>query len=323
MSEEQQGPKPMMDIKTLVVIGLALVAIAFAIRLICYRTKRGEEILDSEHQVNPSNPKANAAEREGSDVAIEHTEPHNFPTVTKKEDARNKLKECRECATLCVEVLALIGLAIYAFLTYFSTIATQTAANAAKSAADTASAQLVLGQRPWVGPSSTAEITLTNLPSGPHFEASVEFKNFGPSAAFHVIPMVERSGFQQVVPLLQINDGSKSALCQVAELRIVNADKAPSQFEYGFPMYPQVPTRAGAVARGVIPMDDHAAVYGCVAYVDQLHTSLKSPIHHSWFCYATVDTLDKLVIDVADKTKYPDGKKVLPTMNCNFYQGAD
>jgi hypothetical protein len=183
--------------------------------------------------------------------------------------------------------------------------------------------EMQIEHRPWVGPSAMAEITITNTPAGLHFDASVEIKNFGPSAAFRVVPMVEESGFQHIAALVQIKDGRKSDLCQVADT-IVNTDKVSNLSESGFPLYPQAPIRAGAVPRaGAIQLDDELAVVGCIAYVDQLHSSeVKSPIHHSWFCYGSIDPFNKLIADVADKTKYPDGKRVA-MMNCNFYQGAD
>jgi hypothetical protein len=120
-------------------------------------------------------------------------------------------------------------------------------------------------------------------------------------------------------------DGLKEDLCLWADMATTEADHVPNDPSSGFPLFPQVPTQVGAVQLGGTPqLDDSLVIAGCVAYVDQLHTSeVKSPVHHTWFCYTTFDTLNKLGADIADKAKYPDGKKVLPTMNCLFFQGAD
>ncbi len=78
------------------------------------------------------------------------SESDSPPAPANKKYSGKKCRKCLDIARFVVETLALIGLVVYACLTYLMYCETKKAANAAKSAADTAHDTLIASQRPWV-----------------------------------------------------------------------------------------------------------------------------------------------------------------------------
>ncbi len=76
--------------------------------------------------------------------------PNSPPPPTNKKESRKRCRSGLQIAIFVVEVLALFGLGVYAYLTYLMYCETKKAANAAKRSADTAASQLELAERPWV-----------------------------------------------------------------------------------------------------------------------------------------------------------------------------
>ena len=145
--------------KLAIIVGLGVIAVSLAVWLIC-RPKKIEETRNPERPEESSNPQTDNSDDNSSVTASVGPKSDDPPVIPYEENARNKRKECRECVTLCVEVLGLIGLSIYAYITYGmwteakqQTIATQIAAKAAESAAKTAQGQLSemqAEQRAWI-----------------------------------------------------------------------------------------------------------------------------------------------------------------------------
>jgi hypothetical protein len=72
------------------------------------------------------------------------------PDLKDEHDTERKQDNAREKKKIVVEISTLVVVAIYAFLTWWQGCSTKRAADAATSAADTASRALTLDQRPWL-----------------------------------------------------------------------------------------------------------------------------------------------------------------------------
>jgi len=89
-------------------------------------------------------------------------------------------------ATLIVEVLGLVGLFVYARLTYLMYCETKKAADAAESAAKTAASQLELAERPWVDANIALDGPFTFNTNGASIPLKITLRNTGHSPALSV-----------------------------------------------------------------------------------------------------------------------------------------
>jgi hypothetical protein len=95
-------------------------------------------------------------------------------------------KHWLDYATFAIEILGLLGLAIYAAITYGIYCANQTASEAAKSAAETAAAQLELAERPWVDASVLLDGPFTFSVNGATIPLRIALRNTGHAPALSV-----------------------------------------------------------------------------------------------------------------------------------------
>jgi hypothetical protein len=118
-------------------------------------------------------------------VASATAEPYVPPSETNCKNTCKNEKHYLDYATFGVEVLGLVGLAIYCVITYGAYCANKTAAEAAKGAATAATNSVTLqqnstqtDQRAWV---SVSDVEF--LPRGSSFDVDVVFTNTGKTPA--------------------------------------------------------------------------------------------------------------------------------------------
>src|SRR5579864_7817660 len=102
------------------------------------------------------------------------------PSMGEGERARHKLKDCRDCWTFGIEILGVLGLSAYAYITYQMWQEAQT--------------QTVEANRAWLGyqqaKDSNLPVVIDRLEIAPRFavEAHYTIENFGHGPAIKVIP---------------------------------------------------------------------------------------------------------------------------------------
>jgi len=120
--------------------------------------------------------------------------PDSPPAPPKEKHPRKKCRSRLDIARFVVEVLGLIGLVIYAVLTYFMYCETKKAANAADSAAKTAANQLELAERPWVDANIAVGGPLIFNINGASLPLKIALRNTGNSpalaAAAYPLPLI-------------------------------------------------------------------------------------------------------------------------------------
>jgi hypothetical protein len=110
----------------------------------------------------------------------------------RKENSEKKATETYQSRTLFVQRATLVAIVIYAILTAFIYCANKKAAEAAKSAADTARDSLVRGNRPWLGVAGNIKILQQPKPTNegiPQYSVKISLavKNFGLSPALRTV----------------------------------------------------------------------------------------------------------------------------------------
>ncbi len=264
--------------KLAIIVGLGVIAVSLAIWLIC-RPKKIEETRNPVGPEESSNPQTDNSDDNSSVAASVEPKSNDPPAIPHKENARNKRKECRECVTLCVEVLGLIGLSIYAYITYGmwtevrqQTIATQIAAKAAESAAKTAQGQLSemqAEQRAWISitkDSGVESLSIDSVNNQLDAKLKITLQNTGRNPAVFVSVNAEMTEFA-------IPHGGSMPDWQAAVYKI-------DVRTYGFTMFPnsiqptfevtvssKIPTQAV-----VVP-----SIAACVIY----HDAVTGKIHHT------------------------------------------
>jgi hypothetical protein len=293
MSQEQSG----IDLKTALVGGIVIAVIIVGIYLIC-RPKKIEKIRDAIDPETAAEAKTEAPPNGSMKADVIKTKEHP-PSVTDEKHARKNRKECRECITLCIEVLGLLGLFVYASLTYKmwseakqQTIATQTAAKAAESAAKAAQDQLTemqSEQRPWVYAETPVFLKPITQNVNGVWEMRIEFTihNTGHLPAMNVTPVAES-------PVPTFNSGDI-----IAEYQHGNCiDKGPDYSAItGDTIFPGQTVKR-AITIGIWPRDIVAAIahihhvdpwiIGCFEY-----RLPNSPVpHFTRFAYIVSDSID-------------------------------
>jgi hypothetical protein len=184
--------------------------------------------------------------------------------------------------TLGLEAFGLLVLIVYTVATMAIWCANKNAADAAKSAADTAHAALVKGNRPWVGVDGSPSL-LEPLLIGNSVNAKIHFvlKNVGTSPALHV-------NVSAVVPAYET--GGLDELQRVANAMCASADDSSKPLHgeaigpYIFPA-DTIPRNIGSQSGPGIPKPVHAElsfnIIGCIAYLDQFQEA----IHHTRLCF--------------------------------------
>ena len=125
-------------------------------------------------------PDRQASKDSRNETQTPATTSEGHPSVSECEDARKKFRECRECWTLAIEVVGLLGLSAYAYITF------QLWQEAQKQTVDSA--------RAWVGyqqiPNSNLPIAIDRLEISPSLRVEWHYtiENFGNGPAIKVVP---------------------------------------------------------------------------------------------------------------------------------------
>ncbi len=191
---------------------------------------------------------------------------------------------------------------IYAAITLALWCVNKKAADAAKSAADTARDTLIYSQRPWVHPSSPIRLTQP-IVIGPNriaVSGTMTIKNYGPSPALFVV-----SSLDIVTDIKDFKNRADNG-CNLIE-RLTKENEF-SQNAFGPPIFPQEVMAQPFDISDDTPHPNLTVLYfaGCIIYRDQFGKSL----HHTRFCVETPRLArDFRMADVL--------------VNCNIGQAAD
>jgi hypothetical protein len=215
--------------------------------------------------------------------------PHSYKiTCDKKRDWIDK-------ATLGLEGFGLFVLIVYTIFTGLMWYANKKAADAAKSAADTAHDALVRSNRPWIG---VSQPVIPVFKEHELREYSINYKNFGVSPGIKIFVGAMPYSSLDMVKVHQ------RYLCD--SLKRYTTESTP----HGTALFPGMESSQGiSIAPGVnkVSLDPEMPLYlaGCISYWDQF------PLHHeTTFCLQTSGAL---------KT-YEIGK---PLVSCNDYNDAN
>jgi hypothetical protein len=186
--------------------------------------ENSEENPDSRgEQENPDDKQGKPEQQ----ISAKSAEPGMPPSTTNGKESNRCKKHWIEYATFGVEVLGLIGLVIYALLTYGIYCASKNSADAAKSAANTAKNALEIQSRPWITVPDSLDVPSSNPKAG---WPNLILNNYGSSPAIVMYPdqlvlsYVQKDEVRNWRYSLQFPD-----LCGLAEDR------------RKFPVFPKVP----------------------------------------------------------------------------------
>lgn len=210
----------------------------------------------------------------------ESSRPHCQITCTQEKDWWSEYKPL-------LEIVGIILLAVYTGYTIKMYWANQDAADAARSAADTAASALVVANRPWVG---VEKVTISDPPT---FEdtpgglratvkiVTVSVRNFGPSPALNV--SVDAAPFDGTEQDTEAQFKRESALhCDRAD--DMNREIGTGIGSAGQIVFPQSPATFRLGSNG--PAKERGRfveLIGCITYMDQFGAPVR---HHTRFCFA-------------------------------------
>ena len=163
------------------------------------------------------------------------------PVDSKEEETEKKNIKRRKTITFRVEMASAFVLFIYAVFTALIYCATKKAADAAKSAADTASKQLELAERPWVDTAIAIDGPLVWNVNGMNVTVKVATRNIGNSPALSVFSS----------PLLLVGANAENAsnyrahVCENADNATRHGDLGVALFPNGSPVERQYSTSIG------------------------------------------------------------------------------
>jgi hypothetical protein len=163
----------------------------------------------------------------------------------------------------------------------------QTQAKAAQDSVDAIKRNMEVQQRAWVGPIPVQPVVIQSLNLGPpnlviRYQSTI--KNFGPSPALNVTPVVEAApGFDKL-------DDTAKRVCNFADAfvtgkttKVISAPATLKSHKWGNTLFPGSEHVESSV--GSVPSDPKLTVLylvGCIAYRDQFrHT------RHTHFCVET------------------------------------
>jgi hypothetical protein len=188
---------------------------------------------------------------------------------------------------------------------------TKKAADAAKSAADTARDTLVLDQRPWIGPVGNMHIRFDKTTAtGGKLMINLPVKNTGLSPAVRSTYYMEIVPFDEKASLLTSNQHIKE-WCDIEDSLVTKQKEST-----GVVMFPGDPHTL--LSPGIWDMKDTwitkpFVIAGCIVYLDEFKNS---PPHHTWFCYRSYDPVS-VFLPTTKPLPVPD------LMECGFWQSAD
>jgi hypothetical protein len=189
--------------KLAVRVGIGVIVVGLSIWLLC-RSKKREEVRHSERPEEEPQPQTHDGAEDGAITALAKAESEYLPPIPDEEETRKKRKECFQCITLCVEVLGLIGLGAYAYITYqmWGEMQIQTGIQT-QSSKDSTQA-FIDGNRAYVFVKEMPEETTRDGDS--HVVTEVRFfpsiLNSGKTPAYHVICTTDK---QQTVEAIKNN----------------------------------------------------------------------------------------------------------------------
>jgi hypothetical protein len=257
--------------------------------------------LDAE-PIGQNNPTPNAERKPDAqqaqgepDVPRTGSIPPAPPTKTHCEITCKTEKDFWDHVKTGAEILGIILLAIYTGYTIKMYCANKKAADAAKSAADTAHDAFVKGTRPWLGVDGPLVITSapvietlkSDMKGYRNVRASYQFtvKNFGTAPALHyaqnsTIVINSPPTPDGLADFSQFKNDADAA-CRLAESG--TRPVVPGEEGSGLYLFPQQPiTERTRSTSGSPDVNEKRAldIVGCLVYSDQHKT-----VHHTRFCF--------------------------------------
>ncbi len=209
------------------------------------RLKLGTRIQKTLYSIHPQdntdNGRTNPQDKRADSIL---PEPNAPPTPTDKNKSCKRCRKCLEIARFVVEVLALFGLVVYAYLTYLMYGATKRAADAAhdssvaaKSAADTADATLKSSEKSFIIDQRPYLVVVEGFPQfvrppvgDQPIQVNIVLKNIGKTPAIQVATGIRLSPYRpKLLAKLSLEERRKATREYIsfiqrefATLRVVN-----------------------------------------------------------------------------------------------------
>jgi hypothetical protein len=252
--------------------------------------------MNSENPVNQEQPTPDAKDETNQDTTqaqpvisptIGTTKPETPPPSEKCKQSCHEKKHWLDYLEAGMGGVGLFVLVVYTIFTGLMYCANKKAADAAKSAADTARDALVKSNRPWVGiDDQPVVVQIQEMNKGVwKFVVRYKVKNFGKDIALHIgfAGKVSESGTPETFK------SEADTFCAIAEnltKPIYPGDKGTGPYIFPGNWINKQGGQIGARVDGSTKFD----VIGCIVYSDQFN----SPIHHTRFCFMSKSTIAKV-----------------------------
>jgi hypothetical protein len=247
-----------------------------------------ENSTDNKHPETHANAESN--EQSGSpqpQVLSATAQPQTAPSPHHCEITCNKKRDAIDKATLVLEGFGLFVLIVYTVFTGLMWCANKRAADAAKSAADTARDALKMVNRPWLGIDGSITVLKPVVidKEGLHTELGFQIKNFGPGPAMHIgRHEIIRNASEDALPngTVDFSNFKREAdiSCKIAD---ANAKPiVPGEMGSGPYIFPNNFISYDSHVTTVPPPNiaNSLDVVGCITYSDQFKST-----HHTRFCF--------------------------------------
>lgn len=146
---------------------------------------------------------------------------------------------------------------------------------------------LVIGQRPWVIPSSAPKVSVAEGSS----YLKITVQNIGAS------PALREELIMKPMAFMEVEDKSFDPVCKGAAA-VAESGADPSLPNYGQTVYPKWNKPFEMNHPWTVPkyLDQKLAIIGCIAYVDEFRDSpARTPIHYTKFCFLSDDNINRLI----------------------------
>jgi hypothetical protein len=235
------------------------------------------------------------------------------PKLVDKYEAANTEQSAWNRKNFIAQIITITVVLIYTTIAFWQGCSANDSAKAAKTSGDLAKAALIADKRPWLGPERKPDVTLTNTEKGVQVETSLPIKVTGAPPALNVGYFMMPRAYEEVANNAKaISDN----YCEMAELKPSLTDKT-NLGSLGVPVFGTATITAPLPT--FLSKDQHVAVIGCIAYVDQFRIPLNSPIHHTRFCFYMPYSIGEFMGPLPKVTVGPQA----PMFECLTGLGAD
>jgi hypothetical protein len=232
------------------------------------------------------------------------------PKLVDKYDTANTQQSTWNRKNFIAQIVTIFIVFGYTTIAFWQGCSANKSAKAANTSADLAKAALITDKRPWLGPERKPDVALTSTDKGVQIDTSLAIKVSGAPPALNV------GYFMMPLAYEQVTEEISNDWCDKAELKPSLTGKT-NLGSLGVPVFGTA--TIGGSMPNVLSKDQHMAVMGCIAYLDQFHESLKSPIHHTRFCFYMPFTLGEFMGPLPKVALGPQ----TPMFECLIGLGAD